>query len=188
MKIKCLSVKNPLSYLVCYGIAEVENRGGTTDYRGPIYIHSSGEFSYSGMPDFSRYPMPVIAEFDRFMSEIERLESTGSYLAFAEHGVKVFLRNEDQASERTIREYNLLSDVYNFTVENPGRPFFLTNSIIGRVDLVDVVEDSASEWAEPGAYHWVFSNAVLLKKAVTRVPGEPGVWEHELTDAERRSS
>ncbi len=187
MKIKCLSIKNPKSYLFCYGIADVENRGGKTDYRGPLYIHSSGEYSYAGMPDFSQYPMPVIGEFDRFMNEIEKLEETGRYIGFAEHGVKVVLKNEEGASERTIREYNLLSDVYNFTIEKPTKPFFLANTIIGRVDLVDVVENSKSEWAEPGAVHWVFANPVLLRKPVTRVQGAPNIWDHDLSDLERRT-
>lgn len=30
-----------------------------------------------------------------------------------------------------------------------------TGCIIGSVDLVDVVTDSESEWAQPGCFHWV---------------------------------
>ncbi len=187
MKMKCISIKNPVSYLVCYGIADVENRGGTTDYRGPLYIHSSGEFSYAGMPDFSRYPMPVIAEFEKFMTEIEQMEMRGRYLGFPQQGVKVYLKDEERASEKEMREYNLLSDVYNFTIQNPNKPFFLTNSIIGKVDLVDIVEDSKSDWAEAGAYHWIFKNPVLLKKVIAKVPGAPGIWEYEAADQDRRT-
>lgn len=37
-----LSVQNPWSDLICRGIKDVENRSWPTDYRGKLYIHSSG--------------------------------------------------------------------------------------------------------------------------------------------------
>ncbi|MGO9907662.1 MAG: hypothetical protein ACLP4R_14030 [Solirubrobacteraceae bacterium] len=33
-----------------------------------------------------------------------------------------------------------------------------TGGIIGVVDLVDIVRDHPSEWAEPGMWHWVLTN------------------------------
>ena len=41
-----LSIKNPVSYLVASGAKWVENRTWKTDYRGRIYIHSSGDKSF----------------------------------------------------------------------------------------------------------------------------------------------
>jgi len=182
MKIQCLSVKNPRSYLICYGICNVENRSWKTDFRGRLFIHSTGQYSYSGMPDFSEYPMPVVAEFNRFLTEIEKLETTGRYIGFAEHGVQVYLKNERAHADRTVFEYNLLSDVYNFTIANPEKPYFLTNALIGHVDLVDVVEESHSDWAEKGAFHWIFENPVLLRKPLTRIPGDSNIWELDVGD------
>lgn len=37
-----LSVQNPWSDLICRGLKDVENRSWSTDYRGRLYIHSSG--------------------------------------------------------------------------------------------------------------------------------------------------
>jgi adenine-specific DNA-methyltransferase len=37
-----LSVQNPWSDLICRGLKDVENRSWPTDYRGRLYIHSSG--------------------------------------------------------------------------------------------------------------------------------------------------
>lgn len=37
-----LSVQNPWSELICLGLKDVENRSWPTDYRGRLYIHSSG--------------------------------------------------------------------------------------------------------------------------------------------------
>lgn len=39
---KCLSVKNPNSFLICSGVKKIENRTWKTDYRGVLYIFSSG--------------------------------------------------------------------------------------------------------------------------------------------------
>ena len=89
MVVNCLSVSNPVSYLVCYGIKDVENRTWRTDYRGPLFIHSAGRISFRGMPDFSRFPVPVIREFDDLMSRVAEMEQTSKYIGFVENGVAV---------------------------------------------------------------------------------------------------
>ena len=43
MQVKVLSVKNPFAYLILQGGKDVENRTWTTDYRGRLYIHVSGD-------------------------------------------------------------------------------------------------------------------------------------------------
>ena len=43
MQAKVLSVKNPFAYLILQGGKDVENRTWTTDYRGRLYIHVSGD-------------------------------------------------------------------------------------------------------------------------------------------------
>ena len=43
MQVKVLSVKNPFAYLILQGGKDVENRTWTTDYRGRLYIHASGD-------------------------------------------------------------------------------------------------------------------------------------------------
>lgn len=48
-------------------------------------------------------------------------------------------------------------------------------SVLGIVDLVDVVTDSRSRWAEPGLYHWVLKNPRTLGKPIP-VAGKLGLW------------
>ena len=43
MHVKVLSVKNPFAYWILQGGKDVENRTWTTDYRGRLYIHVSGD-------------------------------------------------------------------------------------------------------------------------------------------------
>src|SRR5687768_6872600 len=37
---KCLSVQQPWAWAICAGIKTVENRGWSTDYRGPVVIQA----------------------------------------------------------------------------------------------------------------------------------------------------
>jgi hypothetical protein len=37
---KCLSVQQPWSWLLCKGIKDVENRSWETEFRGPFFIHA----------------------------------------------------------------------------------------------------------------------------------------------------
>jgi len=183
MEVQCLSVPNPYSYLICAGIKEVENRGFGTDYRGRIYIHSSGRYAVRGMPPLDDCPVPVIHEFNEFLGSIQEMEKTSRYIGFADAGVNVFLKNEDRQSDRAVNEYALLSDVYRLYHENPRKPYFLVNAIIGRVDVVDVRQDSNSVWAESGYHHWILSNPVLFAEPIIKVrTTRTGLWTYEMAE------
>ncbi|TVQ38093.1 MAG: hypothetical protein EA384_10115 [Spirochaetaceae bacterium] len=180
MPVNCLSVPNPISYLVCYGIKDVENRTWRTDYRGTLYIHSAGRISFRGMPDFSRFPMPVMREFDTIMSQIQDIEQQSSYIGFVENGVTVMLQREEKQPISVINEYALLSDVYNHYRSEDQDPFFHAGAIIGSVELSDIVNNSDSAWAEEGKFHWVLSNPVRFKIPLANIPERSGIWKHEL--------
>ncbi|MFW5688240.1 MAG: hypothetical protein ACOC0E_09535 [Spirochaetota bacterium] len=181
MEVTCLSVPNPKSYLICSGIADVENRGFSTDYRGVLHIHSTGRSAYRGMPDMSRYPVPVIHEFNDFMSRIQEMDASGRYIGIPDHGVRVELKNENAQSEEAVAEYSLLADVYAAYKRDPHAPFFHVKAIIGTVELVDVVEDSDSRWAGEGYKHWILENPVLFSEPITGVStSRTGLWEYEL--------
>ena len=49
--------------------------------------------------------------------------------------------------------------------------------IIGIIDLVDIVRDSRSQWAEPGCYHWVLTSLRPIKPVPMR--GKLGLWVPE---------
>lgn len=48
--------------------------------------------------------------------------------------------------------------------------------IIGVVNVVDVVEGHASEWAVPDMFHWVLENARAFASPVS-VSGSLGLWD-----------
>ena len=88
MHVTCLSVPNPRSYLICAGIADVENRGFAPDYRGTIHIHSTGRHALRGMPDMTDYPVPVIHEFNDYLARIQEMDRVSRYISFPDGGVR----------------------------------------------------------------------------------------------------
>ncbi len=183
MKLTCISLKNPLSYLTCYGIKDVDSRSYETEARGRVFVHSAGRVPIRGMPNLEQYPLPVINEFNRLMDEIGAMERASRYIAFRESGISVYLKNERRQPRCVRREYTLLSDVYHQYHEANHESFFLVDAIIGSVELVDVLTASESEWADQEQpYHWVFANPKILRVPVLEVKPQEGVWEHELPE------
>lgn len=55
----------------------------------------------------------------------------------------------------------------------------LFGCIVGSVEIVDCVQDSTSEWAERGQWHWVCRNAKVFSEPIRNVKGRLGLWEWE---------
>lgn len=51
------------------------------------------------------------------------------------------------------------------------------SSIVGYVDLVDVVENHPSIWALPEHYHWVLANPVMFECPIVNVKGKLSLWD-----------
>jgi len=183
MEVDCLSVPNPRSYLICAGVQDVENRGFPTDFRGRLFIHSSGRSAIRGMPPLDGLPVPVIHEFNAMLDEIGSLHRENRYIGVEDAGVHVFLKDEDQQDPGVVNEYALLSTVYEQHRHDPLKPFFRVNAIIGHVDLVDVVRDSSSPWAEADYHHWILRNPVLFRDPIVPVrTTRTGLWKFDLPE------
>lgn len=53
----------------------------------------------------------------------------------------------------------------------------LTSSIIGEVELVDIINNSKSIWAVNNQYHWILEKPVLYTKPITNISGSLGLWD-----------
>lgn len=207
MKKLALSVLNPTSYLICMGIKTVENRTWKTDYRGRIYIHSSGGHDYYSLLDYE-YPAKVgkkIDEFqvdidslldeacidddDEFPTVIEKLKKIGKYEQYAE----VLNYSEKFETYRNALKKFYGYDVYKEDIDDAFEEkcinamkkkgcFHVNFAIIGHVDLVDIVQDSDSMWAEKGCYHWILKNPVLYKNPVVNVKGRMRLFDVSHVD------
>jgi hypothetical protein len=164
----CLSVRNPLSYLICAGVKDVENRTWTTKYRGRLLIHSSGDlFAYC--LQWNMLPEKFVKQRKAgtkgaTFTALDRLTATID----KHYGVKSF------------EEFNALMD--NAEKLKKRKPFFRTMSIIGEVTLDDIVKNSKSSFAEPGCYHWILTKPVLYAydKVIHPVRGKLGLWKYQL--------
>ena len=182
MRVKCLSIQNPLSYLVCAGIKDVENRRSNTKYRGTIYIHSCGEYCYPGLMDLSFLPLPVYNEYFEITNEEGEFLEEGHYFDTDFDKKEFFLKDAENQPDAIIREYLFFAYIYEMFKGNPAHIFFRNKAIIRKVDIVDVVNDSDSEWATDERFHWIFDNAVLFENPVLNVRGRYGFWEYEVPD------
>lgn len=177
MDVKCLSVRVPWSYLLCFGIKDVENRTWTTKYRGEIYIHSSGE-ERNGLivPEYFKNKneykklLPVHAEFIDYRDHDEPGKEYQYINLDEETRKKVSLK--ENVDPEIFMEYQLLK--YNYL------DVMRSKAIIGKVELVDIVKDSSLKWAEPGKFHWIVKNPVLFEKPITHIKGKLGLFDYNL--------
>lgn len=86
------------------------------------------------------------------------------------HDVVSFLKTRH---EFTVEEIAMMTQM-NEVEEND---FF--GCIVGSVEIVDCVQDSTSEWAERGQWHWVCRNAKVFAQPIRNVKGRLGLWEWE---------
>ena len=159
---KVLSVRCQYAYLICLGIKDIENRTWKWNYRGPLLIHSSGK-PWDDI-DLTFFP-------EKWQKENKACKT-----------------NEDLLNLRYMEKLIGFGDkvVKYYGTDDPEKwkePFFLkSQAIIGKVDLVDIVENSSSEWAGMGTYHWVLENAELFKMPIVHVKGQLRPFEYEYKD------
>jgi hypothetical protein len=171
---KCLSVRNPWSYLICSGLKDVENRTWKTNFRGEILIHSSGDelFEPISPEHFSKNLeifekcLPLHAEFYKF-TENKIKQSDCKILKFCTETKKIELLDKKYQLEYSLFKKNSLEPMEK-------------QAIIGSVEIVDCVENSKSPWAENGNYHWILKNAKMLDKPILFVKGKLGLFEYAL--------
>lgn len=198
-----LSISNPVSYLVASGVKWVENRSWSTDYRGRVFIHSSGDClcdmlyerdlrgvdlkkSYAALEKYVDVAQDANAddipeeEFERLIGDAVRrgvddgLDEARDVMAFGE-GMRRLNEFCDKFYAR--KDYKDLEDARRGALVK-DRGYALTNfAIIGCADLVDVRRDCRSAWAEKGMYHWIFENPVLFKKPFENVKGKLRLWD-----------
>lgn len=154
----CLSVQTVHAYPIIYGVKDVENRTWKTDYRGRLYIHASGqdERDISGI-------LPGWLE-KKYEKEIDEITEQG--IAY-KNPVPEWYRN-----------LNLLR--FKAAIEEMNNRVLLrANAIIGHVDLVDIIKNSTSVFAEQGQFHWVLKNPVVLKQPILQIKGKLRLWEYK---------
>jgi len=174
---KVLSVKQPFAAMLCAGLKDVENRTWTTDFRGRLLIHASGD-AYA-WPDFDLLPKPVQTAIKAC------IDSDGTWHPErADSHVKAYKAMYDIA----INFYDIADgdfstpDELNKLIKAAAKKrgcCMLAQAIIGEADLYEVALDSRSPFAEEGCYHWCFKNPVLYKHPVLNILGHLRLWNYD---------
>src|SRR5512136_1766427 len=158
MHVKCLSVETNYAYTICLGFKPVENRFWTTTYRGELYIHSCGDYSYKEL-DITIFPQ---------IEEIKKAIKTKNF--------------DLPIIKKLNRYYDRLEKFYGTPdIEKiKDKVFCVNRAIIGKVILSDIIRNSVSLWAEKNCYHWILTNPVLFDKPITNIIGKQRIFNYNL--------
>ena len=179
---KTLSVRESWAYYIVAGLKDVENRMWRTEYRGPLLIHVSGE--YNGIPDPAEAGdlcLPVGCDYFRVCGIAHKTATMGKFWQKNEGGKVAFkAKKSEKLPDKIEREWAFWDRI--LTRQPPYCP---THAVIGMVELVDIVRDSPSPWAEKGQYHWILKNAQWFDKPFVGIAGKMGLFELNINLADK---
>jgi len=164
---KVLSIRNPEAYLVAFGLKDVENRTWSTDYRGTVQIHCSGQQSFvwpdsDWLPDEVKRIVQAAIDDGTPYGELHRYAR--GYEDMCRHAEAVLGVSEEPGAG--------FVDVLKRASILP----FVNKAVVGQFDLVDIVRDSMSPWAQEGCYHWLVENPVAYDEPEIGVKGKLRLW------------
>jgi hypothetical protein len=97
---KALTVRQPFAWAILLGGKDIENRGWSTNYRGPLVIHAGGALHDSPLPPWFKKPVPDDFDMSALLGVVDLVD-------VVEHSRSRWFRGE-----------------YGWVLENP-RPFDL---------------------------------------------------------------
>lgn len=172
---KVLTINNPSAYFVAAGLKDVENRTWWTDYRGRMLIHANKKpFVW---PDAEDLPDEVVFDIEQAIKR----QTPFDELTPIVRGYEILLRRAEthldfkDNFDATDEGEALMQAVLKEKVALFGFPF-VSDSIIGEVDLVDIVDDSDSPWSANDNFHWILKNAKIYDKPILGVKGKLRLW------------
>ena len=177
---KTLSVKQPFASLICGGVKTVENRTWTTDYRGRLLIHASGDnLAWC----YNKYlPEQVVEILKKYP------ENGVDFLADLPFSAPEHIRRLFALFEKMLAFYGLThadvmdADTFREKMKKASEKtglFMPSCAITGECELVDIVKDSTDAYAEPNQFHWILKNAILYDKPKKNVMGHLRLWEFD---------
>lgn len=175
----CISLDAPLAYFACAGIKDVESRPWRIEAPRRLYIQAGGR--YGAVREWmlcEDLPLPLYNDFVALISN----RNPGSYGAYWEIGPdgKARLRPGLEIGFGTLLEYELVEFLRRRA--RAGKPLWLSQAIVGTVEVVEVAAESSSPWAEEGPWHWLLAHGRLFEEPIGGVRGRPGIFKAELPD------
>lgn len=136
---KTLSIRQPYATLICSGVKDVENRSWNTQLRGRVLIHASK--NYTDL--FEIKELHLFREYDKMVSLSGDVKKPEGKILKIENNLLI-LKDENYRTEFEL----LKTEIYEQSENN--LTLFCPQAIIGSVDIIDVIKDSDSRFAEPG--------------------------------------
>ena len=165
-----LSIGLSYALAVVWGFKDVENRSWTTRTRGTIAVHASRTDDGKAFDK-----LPVFVDFRRTERSADGTYPDASKCKYLINDSQHHLSLRDE-----YRDFGYYQKQLAFLrwIINASDSEISTGSIIGTVDIMDIVRDSSSEWADAGANHYILSNPRRFVKPIIGVRGMPGFWQY----------
>ena len=176
-RMKTLSVKQPHATMICAGIKLVENRTWTTDYRGRILIHGSGQ--HNSFYDYKSIPKSWMEIFSDYINKHDNFDPPPG----APETIKAAFILNRKIFEFYHQPLDNNSDIRGWMREAVKKYgyFFQAQAIIGEATLVDIVKNSKDHFAQPGQYHWILADTTLYDQPIKKVVGHLRLWDFQKT-------
>jgi hypothetical protein len=174
--VETLSVRQPYASFICNGLKDVENRTYKTNHRGRLLIHACGDGMY--LPDDRYLPPEMRKEYDKWWKvEGDILDDSllskdlKKFYKYYLDGIKFYGVEIEEGFSAKIKQAAKETGLY-----------MPSQAIIGECQLIDVVNDSKSEWAEKGCFHWILKKPTMYKKPIISVLGHLRLWQFDLSE------
>jgi len=145
---KALSIKQPWASLIAHGIKDIENRTWRTNFRGKIYIHTSGKIYPFFKGNNLAFPVNQWADINKKV-DVHKKE---------EHD-KFFLKSA------IIGEVDIIDCVINHPSIWAEKTF-----------MYEYDEQSGEKPIGKPIWNWVLANPVLYDKPILNVKGKLSFW------------
>lgn len=158
---KTLCVRQPLSSFIVYGIKTIEKRTWSTNYRGRILIHASGD-AYA-WPDANF--LEDIETYKKY-EDVKDLSAAPTkvknYKKLLEYVFKFY--DQDYVAETNLKWLKEKVKEKGFALD--------TKRIVGSVELFDIQKTQEG-------YNWILKDPVVFDKPIINVIGRLRLWNFE---------
>lgn len=160
---KALSIKQPWASLIAHGIKDIENRTWKTNFRGRIYIHTSGKWTAESAEISINNPnvkqalesVGMIHKYD-----VESIGHKGYSFSGLIHGA-------------IIGEV----DIVDCVIDHPS--IWAEKISESNYQIAAILNVNPKP-----IYNWVLANAVLYEKPILHVKGKLSFWEPDIDISE----
>mgnify|MGYP002347029772 CR=1 FL=1 len=189
---KTISLRQPLAYLICSGIKDIENRTWKLPekYKNErVLIHASVKPNISILDSsvvFSEWQWNYLKGFDMLLPFFQFKLATSAIIGSVEI-VDCVINHPSIWAEKTMFDYGGIcykNKCEHFKRWSFGHGDCESCELVGQSYLVETIPDDClfkKQMPKP-IYNWVLANPILFDKPILNVKGKLSFWDYDLPE------